>query len=435
MRNPYIVGRWLQGPEHYGRHRLIDYLLTVRDPAIWVVGTRRMGKTSLLRQLEWLTTRDHTSPYVPLFWDLQGCERPEDLDYELFVAVEDEAERFAALGVDVGELFGKDASRIIRTLQRVLREQDKQLLLLIDEAEALINVAQTGSRELARLRKTIQNGSGRTIITATKLLMQLNDITRSWLTSPFLFGFSLVNLWSLDVQATRDLIVQKQGEQPVQVSEDLIDEIMVYTHRHPYLTQYLCHKLFTIDENGEGMLRPIRHEDLTADHLLAGFLRIDFEHLAPTERQILLSVSRHGVVDEDTLLEDLDIHSLERLDRFLYGMNKLGYLRQVHGKWTIGNEYLRRWVRDHYSELIEQVQSSVSDQSVEALLAVGRNVEINYLEQELQRLQHRLDGLLSQRAAYGDVLPLELANDLESTRREMRTVREQLAALNAPIAA
>ncbi len=428
-RNPYIVGRWLQGKEHYGRQRLIDYLLTVRDPAIWVVGTRRMGKTSLLRQLEWLTSRDATAPYVPLFWDLQGCECADDLDYELFVAVEDVADRFTPLGVDVDGLYGMDASRIIRTLQRTLRAQEKQLLLLVDEAEALINVAANSRSELARLRKTIQNGSGRTIITATKLLMQLNELTASWLTSPFLFGFSLVNLWSLDVQATRDLITQKQGEHPVQVDEALIQEIMVHTHRHPYLTQYLCHRLFQVDEDGQGYLRPIREDDLTADHLLTGFLEIDFQHLAPTERHILLAVARHGIVDETTLLNEVGLHLPERLDMFLYGMYKLGYLREVYGRWTLGNEFLRRWVRDHYDELRTQVQASVSDHDVESLLKVGRSVELNYLRQELTRLQAHLDDLLAQRATYGENAPIELAEELQRTRRELAEVRRQLANL------
>ena len=47
MRNPYIVGRWVRGHHHYGRHRLIDHLLNMPDTAIWMVGTRRMGKTSM----------------------------------------------------------------------------------------------------------------------------------------------------------------------------------------------------------------------------------------------------------------------------------------------------------------------------------------------------------------------------------------------------
>src|SRR5690606_20055647 len=100
MRIPYNVGRWVRGKNHYGRQRLIDYLLHAPDSAIWLVGTRRMGKTSLLRQLELLTSAPD-STYVPLFWDLQGCQTARDLSDELFYSLEDVAARFAESGIDV----------------------------------------------------------------------------------------------------------------------------------------------------------------------------------------------------------------------------------------------------------------------------------------------------------------------------------------------
>ena len=240
MRNPYTVGRWLRGADHYGREQLLEYLMSATDPAIWVVGTRRMGKTSLLRQLEWLLTSQDDASLVPLFWDLQGSESKEDFDYELFLAVEDVAARFQALGVDVGSLYGRDAIHILRSLQRALRQHNKQLLLLIDEAEAWISLAKNDYQALARLRKALQSGGMRTIMTSTKLLMQLNDLTRNWLTSPFLFGFSLVNLWSLEPTASAGLVSQEQSNAPVYVEQARVDEILRHTHRHPYLIQTLC---------------------------------------------------------------------------------------------------------------------------------------------------------------------------------------------------
>jgi len=429
MRNPYIVGRWLRGNDHYGRQKLIEYLLTTKDQAIWLVGTRRMGKTSLLRQLEWLIENDANSLFVPLFWDIQACETAEDLAYELFISIEDETERFDALGIDIPNLQNMDVSRMMRSVQRKLNAQGKQLLLLIDEAEALINVAKNDNRELARLRRMLQHGEHRTILTATKQLIQLNELMRDWLTSPFLFGFSLVNLWSLDVDASQSLIRQDQNDVQVLVDSRIMEDVIVYTHRHPYLTQYLCHRLFESDQEGEGRLRPIQADDLQADHLLSGFLQIDYDHLSPTERQILLAVARHGVVGEETLGADLDIHSPATVERFLYGMNKLGYLRQILGGWALGNEYLRRWVMDNQENLARQVHSNVSDKIVEALLVEGRRFEFDYLKKEMERLQQQMADLLDRRNAYGDAAPVELSDALQQTRRQIETVRGQIQLL------
>ena len=92
MRNPYITGRWVSGREHYGRQTLLAHILKSPEHALWVVGNRRMGKTSLLRQLELVADAD--SAYVPLFWDMQGSQRIQDLAAELIYAVEEQEERF-----------------------------------------------------------------------------------------------------------------------------------------------------------------------------------------------------------------------------------------------------------------------------------------------------------------------------------------------------
>ena len=456
MRNPYNVGRWLRGADHYGREQLLEYLIHADDPAIWVVGTRRMGKTSLLRQLEWLLTTERESTFVPLFWDLQGSESKEDFDYELFLAVEDETSRFQAYGVDVSALYRRDAIDILRALQRGLRQHGKQLLLLIDEAEAWITLARNDYQALARLRKAFQSGGMRTIMTSTKLLMQLNDLTRNWLTSPFLFGFSLVNLWSLEPEASASLVLQEQSNTPVTVERERIEEVLRHSHRHPYLIQTLCFRLFE-ERNGVGTLRAIGEEDLHADHLLSGFFEVDFKCLAPTERQILLTVARQGIIDEEELVSKIDNESLEQISMYVHGMNNLGYLQHVYGRpdaqpaaaaadddgdtemdradplpdrqfgrWTVGNEFLRRWMLENYQDLAQTLYSDVSDYGVESLLEMGRKVELDYLQHEISELRRRLDSLLAAHNSYGQEPPPELDQEIQQLRGELERAGAQL---------
>lgn len=440
MRNPYSVGRWLRGADHYGRQQLLDYLISAEDPAIWVVGTRRMGKTSLLRQLEWLLTQQEGASAVPLFWDLQGSETKDDFDYELFLAVEDEMPRFEAFGVDVSALYNRDAIHILRTLQRALRAHSKHLLLLIDEAEAWISLAKNDYQALARLRKAFQNGGMRTIMTSTKLLMQLNDLTRNWLTSPFLFGFTLVHLWSLEPEASVSLVMQEQSQTPVNVERERIDEILRHSHRHPYLVQTLCYRLFE-EKHGRGVLREIREEDLRADHLLSGFLEVDFRCLAPTERQILLTVARQGVISEEELVAKNDNESIDQISMYVHGMNNLGYLQRAYSRsdsdaaaashdefprWTIGNEFLRRWMLENYQELAQTLYSDVSDYGVETLLEMGRKVELDYLQHEIPELQERLESLLAAYSGHVDQAPPEVLREIQELRRELERASGQL---------
>ena len=49
MSNPYVVGQWVRGPRFYGRVSQIEEILDGPRNSLWVLGTRRIGKTSLLR--------------------------------------------------------------------------------------------------------------------------------------------------------------------------------------------------------------------------------------------------------------------------------------------------------------------------------------------------------------------------------------------------
>ena len=149
--------------------------------------------------------------YVPLFWDLQGCTSPDDLSKELHFALEDASERFADFGIDLESLSGEDAVTILRRINRTLRNQTRRLLLLVDEAEVLIDIANADASWLARMRKALQEGHQRTIIASTKWLSQLTDQSTDWVTSPFLFGFHMVNLWTLKWDGAASLVRQTQA--------------------------------------------------------------------------------------------------------------------------------------------------------------------------------------------------------------------------------
>ncbi len=427
MRNPYIVGRWVRGSNHYGRQRLIQYLLEGQDTATWMVGTRRMGKTSVLRQLELLTDRPD-SELVPLFWDLQGCGSMEDLSYELSFALEDVAERFTAHQIDVEILVGQDVVTTLRRLARQLNQQGKRLFLLVDEAEVLLDIADREPQGLARLRKAFMEGRQRTIITSTKLLARLNDLSAGWTTSPFLFGFSLVNLWKLDINASVALIRQTQSPEPVQVDDQTVEDILTHTNRHPYLIQYLCQRLFQVSEAGQGYLRPVEDEDLMADHILSGFFQIDFRYLTTIERRLLLAVAQMTVARETDILAALSDEAPARIKMFLYGLDKLGYLRQIYGQWALGNEFLARWVRDHLEELRHQLDSNIDEAAHERLLTIGHQTELAYLQREVVHLQQELATLRSRQTPHLDrVEARRLAQEIARVAADLEDARSELA--------
>jgi hypothetical protein len=356
MQSPYVVGRWVRGDEHYDRHSLIEYLLTAHDTALWVVGTRRMGKTSLLRQLELVTDRPD-SIHIPLFWDLQGGLTPADLTRELRIALEDAAERFHRAGVEPDVTPDDDAVTIVRRLARGLMKQERHLLLLMDEAETLMQVARTDPFWLARLRLALQEGNVRTIIASTRALTGLMQQSAEWVTSPFLFGFHMVILWPLHREGAEELVHQVQAGGTVRVDPSLLEEILCCTNHHPYLIQYLCEQLYQVDADGQGYLRPLQDEDLAVNQLLASYFELDYQRLTPLEQRLLLHVLAQGETSTVALTAAVATEDAPRVASLLESLRELGMLRRTEGGWAVGSEFLARWLRQYAGEYLRQLDA------------------------------------------------------------------------------
>ena len=92
----FVVGQWVRGPSFYGRDDVIHEILHGNRNSLWVVATRRTGKTSLLREVERRAWEE--GKYLPLFLDLQGSETPDDLNHEVEDALFDMQDRLQDAG-------------------------------------------------------------------------------------------------------------------------------------------------------------------------------------------------------------------------------------------------------------------------------------------------------------------------------------------------
>jgi AAA+ ATPase superfamily predicted ATPase len=186
MRNPFIAGSWVRGENFFGRADILRDILEGESDSIWVAGARRLGKTSLLKQLEYRVQQSTHTPFVPLYWDLQGSADSRGLADGLLGSVEDSESFRRATDIDVEDLEGLSVADMLTTLVRRTVRSGWRLLLLVDEAEEFLAVARTDTVVLPRLRRIFQKGPDvRTVLTATKRLARIDEITDVD-TSPFL---------------------------------------------------------------------------------------------------------------------------------------------------------------------------------------------------------------------------------------------------------
>lgn len=342
MKNPFIAGNWVRGEAFFGRREILGEILDGSHNYLWITGTRRMGKTSLLKQIELLASgEDYRSRYAGLFWNMQGAGDLEGLTESLRESIEDAEERFAPLGIAVDELEAKSLVEILRALLKNARQHGRTLLLLCDECEELIAVEKQNPEVLPRLRRIFQQGENiRTVICATKRLMRLEESATPE-TSPFLHGFiPPLYLGCFADDDARTLIRRGRFDETTAAS------ILEHTSRHPYLVQLLCKRLF---ESGdlEAVIR-----DVGNDEMVSHFFAVDFDYLDSNEKLIIWFVLNQVQITSGELAHKTAIRQ-ENLAKSLHSLIQLGYLRRDGEQICIANYFFEKWLRREQEALFK----------------------------------------------------------------------------------
>ncbi len=425
MRNPYIIGSVVTESRHYGREDLLDDLLHGESRACWVVGNRRIGKTSLLKQLEVLALQEDR--LLPLFWDLQGCDSFACLGNYLREAIRDREARFAAAGATENLVNEDDVLALLNALRRLALQGGRELLLLCDETEVLIGIARDEPAAMQRLHRLLTGGAGvRVVMTSTRKIYRMHDACRDWPTSSFLAGFDMSHaLGSLAPAAAAALITQ--GQEPegkrVQAGPELIETLSYATNNHPFLLQMLCSRLFDA-----GTLRPLAEGDLRVDTFLAGFLEHDFSQLTDADRRLVLTVHRAGTI-EQTALQGTTAESSEELANRLHDLEALGYLRRVEGRLAVGNLFLANWLRSASLYTLETVPAApTSEAAMHKIFARQQTQDTDSLVAQLNARRTRLVELEAVRAhAFLAVAPqvLDEIGQLQIEISELRSLLDR----------
>jgi hypothetical protein len=332
-RNPFITGNWVRAENFFGRSEILAEILGGQRDALWIIGARRLGKTSLLKELEYRTQVNAQSPFVPLYWDLEGSADARGLAEGLLSSVEDSEPFRRAVDATVEELEGLSVADMLATLVRKTVRSGWRLLLLLDEGEEFLTVARNEVAALLRMRRILHKGPEiRTVLTSTRRLARLEEVVE-YATSPFLQGFAPpLYLTPLTREESRALLAC--GE----FSQHDCDTIIEYTSGHPFLLQLIASRLFETG-NLEAVL-----EQVMFDEMVANFFSLDFQTLEKVERRILADVARAGSLDLAALAAELSVNR-DALASSVFALGTMGYLAAEGDRYRIGNAFFSRWLR------------------------------------------------------------------------------------------
>jgi DNA-binding winged helix-turn-helix (wHTH) protein len=337
---PFVVGQWVRREKFYGRAAVIDEVLGGNRNWLWLLGTRRIGKTSVLKQLEYLAANSPGLGFLPVFWDLQGTDRPEELHHDFADALLDAEERLERVGVRLAEVHADDCFESLGRIRRKLLSKDMRLLLLCDEVEELIQLNRKDPSILRKLRRALHSREGiRSVLASSSRLWELAETDED--TSPFLDGFTPpLAIGSLDDEAARDLVRQSQLPETVRpnFSHGEVEQILRQCGNHPYQIQLLCRR--TLDR---GDLREAI-EEMAHDRAVGFFFSVDFELLNDAERTILRFLADHpgaSLGEIQSYVRD----SSDSVATDLSALFELGLVSENPGRrHEIASKFLRRWL-------------------------------------------------------------------------------------------
>jgi len=339
---PFVVGQWVHGPRFYGRAALIEEILLGPRDWIWLLGTRRIGKTSVLKQLELVSSAAAEPAYFPLFWDLQGAGESAELHRSFAEAILEVEGRLESTGIRPRDVEADDLLASLGRLRRELRSRGLKLLLLCDEVEELIQIQRAEPACLGKLRRALQSQEGvRSVLAATIRLWEL--AADSPATSPFLHGFTPpLYLRGLEPEAARALIRQEQLPDAARPSfdQDTVEAIRRLSDDHPFLAQLLAKRCLEQGDLDDAV------DQLAVDPMLSYFFSVDFDMLTELERGVLRTVVEQDASTSATIRERV-IADEHQIAGALQRLEQLGYLRRdPQRRYELANHFFRRWLRE-----------------------------------------------------------------------------------------
>ena len=335
---PFVVGQWVRGEKFYGRTALIGEILEGPRNWLWVLGTRRIGKTSLLKQIGHLTVSGQQG-YFPLFWDFQGAADPKELHLGFHDSLLDTEDNLAELGISLAQVEDKDLFSSLGKLRRQLRPRGRKLLLLCDEVEELINLDQRDPSLLGKFRRALQSAEDiRSVMASTIRLCVLVEQRTD--TSPFLHGFTpplyIHNLTDEEARALIQQINLPDDSRP-RIDDRIVESIRASCDNHPYLIQLLCKRFLELTSLEEAV------EQVSADPMVSYFFSVDFDMLSSNEKSILHLIMDQDASTSNSIQKQLPMDSSE-LGTNLLRLEHLGYIhRDAERRFVLANSFFRKW--------------------------------------------------------------------------------------------
>jgi hypothetical protein len=302
--NPYVVGTPLEAgsPLFFGREDVVAFiqenLVALHRNNLVLIGQRRTGKTSLLKQMPVRLGDDYLSIYL----DGQALGLDPGLP-SFFLALATEiafALEDRGFGVDLPEyehFADSPAVHFERDFLVRVREAigHRHLLVMFDEFEELESATRRGNLDpsiFGFLRHLIQHSENLSVIFCGT--HRLEELAADYWN--VLFNISLYrHIAFLEMAEALRLIQEPVAEYGMRYDDLALDKMWQVTAGHPYFLQLLCHSLVHRHNKTERNYVTVADVNAALDEIMASgeahFMYL-WTDASPEERLVLAALSR-----------------------------------------------------------------------------------------------------------------------------------------------
>ena len=366
VKNPYVAGDPVVGPGFKGREDILHELKqlwsgTTQPPSVVFYGHRRMGKTSILRNINSRLGSEVCLAYVNLLI-LGGAERGLS---DLFLAIADEI-RASLPELPEAEMDEFDRHPELAFKQYLDLAQSalgkSRLIIALDEFEKLeewMNAGRIPSNLLDTFRGYIQKDQN--IAFAFAGLHELEEMTADYF-NPLFASVRTIRVSFLSKEATFQVLANPPLEDfPLDFSREALERIWQLTGGQPYLVQLVGHYLVSrfnrlTFEQGKQLEPVFSLEDVEAvigDPEFYSQGRYYFAGIwgqagqgAEGQQELLKFIAAFSEgISIEGIAARLGPNS-ENTASALRELERHDILREKNGQWQFTVELMRRWVKD-----------------------------------------------------------------------------------------
>jgi len=393
--NPYIAGAPLRGEGgFFGRQDTLEWvareLQNPNNNALVLFGQRRIGKTTLLLQLQ---RNLPTDTCLPIYFDLQD-QAGHPLGQVLADLADTTAEKLGAASSDTsafdnnGDFFRR---KFLPRLYSAVSDPRRPIFLL-DEFDVLEQTAEAelpaeaAAKALFPFLRRIMAEEQRPAFVFV-VGRRAEDLSLNFMAT---FKASLVReIWVLDRRGTEAIVRQAEMNGTLKFVDDAVDRIFNLTNGHPYLTQLLCQRVWEQAYADNPITTPTinvsKIETAVSNALETGHQALAWlwDGLSPTEKiyaSALAETADEGqTISEDHLTQVLTAHAARLRTREVElaprDLVKRRVLRETgERQYQFAVELFRRWVRQH--KPLQEVKDGLDqvDPLADQFFNVGRSL-------------------------------------------------------------